>query len=212
MISYQMITDFNSLEIKPEHGGFFKHSDFYSSLKERNISNEKYENVKRFFTVLRLKTLGDLNRIYNFQDTAILCETFEEWATLLQKLFKFNTRTCNSTSSFSGCVQRLKSKCCIALPTDAEIVRVFESTLIRGYTCVNTRMAFDTDLLVNDPKTEKVIFKASTGVLKRFSSKIIKMNENNQYGQAMTKPLPCGCIKRKTKFYLLTSCPHFLPL
>ena len=78
MISYQMITDFNSLEIKPEHGGFFKHSDFYSSLKERNISDEKYENVKRFFTVLRLKTLGDLNRIYNFQDTAILCEIFEE--------------------------------------------------------------------------------------------------------------------------------------
>ena len=78
MISYQMITDFNSLEIKPEHGGFFKHSDFYSSLKERNISDEKYENVKRFFTVLRLKTLGDLHRIYNFQDTAILCEIFKE--------------------------------------------------------------------------------------------------------------------------------------
>ena len=69
MIPYQMIMDFNSLEIKPEqHDGFLKHSDFYSSLKEKNISDEEYENVKRFFTVLRLKTLGDLNRIYNFQD------------------------------------------------------------------------------------------------------------------------------------------------
>ena len=69
MIPYQMIMDFNSLEIKPkQHDGFFKHSDFYSSLKEKNISDEEYENVKRFFTVLRLKTLGDLNRIYNFQD------------------------------------------------------------------------------------------------------------------------------------------------
>ena len=133
MIPYQMITDFNSLEIKPErHNGFFKHSDFYSSLKEKNISEEEYENVKRFFTVLRLKTLGDLNRIYNFQDTAILCEIFKERATLLQKLFKFNARKCNSASGFSGCVQRLKSKCRIALPTDAEIVRVFEKTLIGG--------------------------------------------------------------------------------
>ena len=64
---------------------------------------------------------------------------------------------------------------------------------------MNTRMAFDTDLLVNDPKTEKVIFKAPTGELKIFSSKIIKMDENNQYSQAMAKPLPYGCIKRKGK-------------
>ena len=28
IISYQMITDFNSLEIKPIHQGFFKHGDF----------------------------------------------------------------------------------------------------------------------------------------------------------------------------------------
>ena len=147
MMPYQMITDFNSLEIKPKlHNGFFKHRDFYSSLKQKNISDKEYENVKRFFPVLRLKTLGDLKRIYNFQDTVIFCEIFEERATLLQKLFKFNPRKCNSASSFSGCVQRLKSKCCIALPTDAEIVRVFEKTLIGGYTCVNMQMAFDTEL------------------------------------------------------------------
>ena len=48
MIPYQMITDFNSLEVKPkQHNGFFKRSDFYSSLKEKNISYEEYENVKR---------------------------------------------------------------------------------------------------------------------------------------------------------------------
>ena len=32
---------------------------------------------------------------------------------------------------------------------------------------------------------------------KRISSEIIKMDENNQYGMAMTKPLPYGCIKKK---------------
>ena len=35
------------------------------------------------------------------------------------------------------------------------------------------------------------------GEVKRFSSKIIKMDENNQYGFAMTKSLPYGCIKLK---------------
>ena len=65
------------------------------------------------------------------------------------------------------------------------------------YICVNTRMDFDTDLLLKDTKNEKVLFKTADEQLKRFSSKIIKMDESNQYGMAMTRPLPYGCIKRK---------------
>ena len=196
MIPYQMINDFDSLNITPEKD-FFEYDKFYSTLKEKNISREEYENVKFSFTILRLKTLGDLNRIYNFQDTAILCEIFESRSALLQKLFKFNPKKCNSASSFSGCVHRLKSKCKIVLPTDAEIVRVFEKTVMGGYSCINIRIAFDTDILLKDPKNEKVLFKTADGQLKRFSSKIIKMDENNQYEMAMTKPLPYGCIKRE---------------
>ena len=198
MIPYQMITDFHSLNLRPD-GDFFKGESFYSTLKEKNISEEEYEKVKNFFTILRLKTLGDLNKIYNFQDTTILCEIFEQRANLLQKLFKYNPRKCNSASGFSGCVQRLKSKCCIALPVDAEIIRVFEQTLIGGYSCVNTRMAFDTEIFLKDAENQKVIFKTQNNQLKRFSSKIIKMYENNQYGMATTRPLPYGCIKREKK-------------
>ena len=66
-----------------------------------------------------------------------------------------------------------------------------------GYSCVNTRMAFDTDILLKDTKNKKALFKTVDGQLKRFSSKIIKMDENNQYGMAMTRPLPYGCIKRQ---------------
>ena len=198
MIPYQMITDFHSLNLRPD-GDFFKGESFYSTLKEKNISEEEYEKVKNFFTILRLKTLGDLNKIYNFQDTTILCEIFEQRANLLQKLFKYNPRKCNSASGFSGCVQRLKSKCCIALPVDAEITRVFEQTLIGGYSCVNTRMAFDTEIFLKDAENQKVIFKTQNNQLKRFSSKIIKMYENNQYGMATTRPLPYGCIKREKK-------------
>ena len=103
MIPYQLITDFESLNIRPGKE-FFSHGDFYSCLKEKNISEEEYENAKKFFCLSRLKTLGDSNRIYNFQDTAILCEVFEQRFSLLQKLFKYNTKKCNSASSFSGCV------------------------------------------------------------------------------------------------------------
>ena len=52
---------------------------------------------------------------------------------------------------------------------------------------------------MKNAKNEKVLFKTADGQLKRFSSKIIKMDENNQYGMAMTRPLPYGCIKGKEK-------------
>lgn len=114
-------------------------------------------------------------------------------------MFKFNPRKCNSANSFGDCVHRDKTKCCTALPTNAEHVRAFEKNLIGGFSCVNTRLAFDTEILMSDYNTEKVIFdfdidgKKQT---KRISSKILKMDENNQYGMAMTKPLPYGCIKK----------------
>ena len=47
-IPYQMINDFESLKITPKDE-FFDQKDFYSSLKEKDISDEEYENVKKKF-------------------------------------------------------------------------------------------------------------------------------------------------------------------
>ena len=96
------------------------------------------------------------------------------------------------------------------LPVHAEIIRVFEKTLIGGYSCVNTRLAFDTDIFSKDTEGEKILFKTDSGQLKRFSSKIIKMVENNQYGMAMTRPLPYGCIKRKNEVLCIDQLTEFL--
>ena len=94
------------------------------------MTEEEYENVKNSYQTIKLKDLGKLSKIYNFQDTIILCKIFEQRSMYQQELFKYNPRKCNSASPFSGCVHRDKSKCCIVLPTDAEHVRVFERTLI----------------------------------------------------------------------------------
>ena len=147
IIPYQMITNLDALKLTPKEGESFEKKDFYSSLKEKDISGKDYEDVKKLFELLRMKTLGDMNRVYNIQDTLILCEIFEQRSILLQNLFKFNPRKCNSSSSFSGCVHRNKSKCNIVLPTDAKKIRIFEKTLIGGYSCVNTRMALTQNFL-----------------------------------------------------------------
>ena len=73
--------------------------------------------------------------------------------------------------------------------------------LIGGFSCVNTRLTFDTEIIIDDNKTEKILFdlyidgKKQT---KRISSNILKMDENNQYEMAVTKPLSYSCILKKT--------------
>ena len=129
-IPYELVSDSDSLSIVPDDE-FFKLHQFYSSMKDSVLSEEEYENVKKFYTTFKLSNLGELNQIYNFQDTIILCEIFEQRSDTLQKMFKFNPRKCNSASLFSVCVHRDKSKCCIALPTDAEHVKAFEKNFDR---------------------------------------------------------------------------------
>ena len=136
-----------------------------------------------------MRNLGDLNMIYNFQDTIILCEIFKSRASFLNHKFKFNPKKCNSTSSFSGCVQSDKSKCLIALPTNYEHVLLFGKTLIVGFSGVKTRLAFDTSILFpnkdeSDEKREglKIIcdLKIDNEYKKeRVVSEILKMDENN---------------------------------
>ena len=199
-IPYELITQFDSLDIVPGDGDFFHPHQFFSSLKDNPLSEEEYKKVKNFYKTLKLKDLGELNKIYNFQDTIILCVIFEQRSCHLQEIFKYNPRKCSSASSFSGCVQREESKCCIALPTNAEHVRLFEKTLTGGFSCVNKRLAFGTDILLDNKRNEKVLFDLiidSKKQTKRISSKILKMDKKNQYDMAMTKPLPFGCIKKK---------------
>ena len=120
-------------------------------------------------------------------------------------MLKFNPKKCNFASSFSGFVHRDKSKYLIALPTDSEQVKLFERTLIGSLSCVNTRLAFDSKILLPKDGRDnfKLIYdiKTSTGMIekKRVTTKILKMDENNQYGNAMTKPLQYGCIKNLKK-------------
>ena len=59
------------------------------------MPGDEYENVKKFYKTLKLKNLGELNKIYNFQDTIILCEIFEQYSCRLQEFL--NTIPGNAT-------------------------------------------------------------------------------------------------------------------
>ena len=168
-----------------------------------------------------MRNLGDMNDLYKTQDVILLCEIIENRFEEMHKKFGFNPRKCNSASTLSGCVQRNQSKVIITLPTNYEHAEIFEKTLIGGYSCVNNRIGFDTEILLpNFTKSEyaKMNIDESFKAYKnqnykigyrikldndekskeyRVISKIIKFDENNQYGFAMTKPMAVGGIKEK---------------
>ena len=151
---------------------------------------------------MRLNKLSELNDIYNFQETTILCKIFEKRTIEMMHKFIYNPQKYTSASSLSGCIHRFLSDVIIALPMQAEIVNLFEQTLISGFSCVIARLGFDSKLLLpknsdgKPKKTLKIIHKIGNED-KQIVPKILKMDENNQYGKAMTKLLPTGIIKRK---------------
>ena len=153
----------------------------------------------KFFEILCLKELTYLNGIYNFQGTTILCEIFENRAKEMTKKFLYNLLKCTSASSLSSCIHRYLSQ--------AEIVGLFKQTLIGGFSCVNTRLSFNSKILLpknsqyHPKKNLKLIYEIKNETKnifedKRVVTKILKMDENNQYGNAMIKPLPTGSIKK----------------
>ena len=83
-IPYEMINDFDSLDISLNKDLFEIHR-FYSNMKGTVISHEEYQNVKKFYKLMKMPNLGELNNIYNFQDTIILYELFKYRSDLFKK-------------------------------------------------------------------------------------------------------------------------------
>ena len=109
VMPYEKIRNIESLNSVPE-SDFFDHREFYSSLKQTNVSKEEYENCKFLYQKLKMRNLGDLNDLYNMQDVILLCELIENRFQLMHQKFGFNPRKINSASTLSGCVQRDQSK------------------------------------------------------------------------------------------------------
>ena len=154
-----------------------------------------------------MRNLGDTNDLYNSQDVFLLCETIENRFQIMNDTYGFNPRKCNSASSMSSYIQREMSRIILALPTKLEHVEIFEQTVTGGFSSVNTRLFFDTRILLPNLDHEneleknplnknfdyKVVYNlkldGKKATKKRVITIILKFDENNQYGHEMTKPL-----------------------
>ena len=137
IIPYEKVETINFLSSKPENGVFYTKDEFFSSLKGESVDEISYQNAKSLFSVLKMRDLSDLNDLYNAQDVIILLEIIENRFEKVKEMTDYNPRIINSASKLSGCIQREKSKCIIALPTDNIQMEIFEKTVCGGYSSVN---------------------------------------------------------------------------
>ena len=176
---------------------FAKKQIFFSELKLSAVHNEDYENSKYLYQTLQIRNLGDLNDLYNAQNVILLTEIIESRFQAMQDTYGFNPRKCNSASSMSSCIEREMPKIILALPTKYEHVEIFKETVIGGFSCVNTRLAFDSQILLpnlldkndlgNNLMNKDFNYKVFDNlkldkekVKKRVITKILKLDENNQ--------------------------------
>ena len=68
----------------------------------------------------------------------------------MQDIYGFNPRKCNSAGSMSGYIEREMSKIVLALPTKYDHVEIFEQMVTGGFSSVNARLAFDSQILISN--------------------------------------------------------------
>ena len=112
----------------------------------------------------------------------MLSEIIENRLQKRHKTYGFNHRKCNSASAMSGYIEREMSKIILALPTKIEYVEIFEQTVIGGFSSVNTRLAFDTPVLLpNLPKLKPNLDFKNNPMSKDFDYKVfydLKIGKN----------------------------------
>ena len=128
--------------------------------------------------------------MYNTKDVILLTEIIESRFQAMQNTYGFNPRKCNSASSMSGCIEREMSKIILGLPTKYDHVEIFEETVIGGFSCVNTRLAFDSQILL--PNLADKIDLENNPMNKNFNYKVVynlKMNNEKIKKRVITKIL-----------------------
>ena len=219
IIPYENIVNMHYLFSTPENGIFFEKTEFFSKLKQKAVNNADYQTSFYLYKTLKMRHSGDMNGLYNVQDVILLSEICENRFQCMNDRYGFNPRKCNSASSLSGCIEREMSRVIIALPTSNEILDIFEQTITGGFSCVNNRLAFDSEIFLPNAikqNTESKNYRKGYDLKvcyniklnsdkiqpKRVITKILKLDENNQFGFGMTKPFPTGCTKANSDISL----------
>ena len=168
--------------------------DYYSLLKQSNVSEEDYNYANEIFKRYGMQSVEEFNEFYNVMDAIITSVFIGETSKKLYEETGIEIRNCSSMSQFSGIAMLLKSKETPQLSNSLTMYEMVTRGIRAGLSSIGKRYAVNTSALgkENFEKLCKI-----EGTDEYFASTIVKVDENNQYGGAQDDQMPfIGFIER----------------
>ena len=162
-----------------------KKEDFYSKLKDENITEDEYAHAKTVWETFKCKTLGDYHDLYVKTDVALLADVFENFRKLCLQQYGLDPAHYFTSPGLSWDALLKKTGVELELFTDVEMHMFVERGIRGGISMVSKRYAKANNPLVLDYNPSKP------------NSYIMYLDANNLYGWAMSKPLPKSGFKWK---------------
>ena len=167
------------------------HSLFFSTLKNKNITLDEYEKARQGWKAFNCKNMGDYTRIYCIRDVLLLCDIFENFRKINLKEYDVDPLISGYTLPGISWYNMLRyTKQELKLITDREQYEDFEKGIRGGVSMCIVRHAKANNKYLHDYDPTKP------------STYIFYVDENNLYGNSMSKNLPYEIEGKMTKIEL----------
>ncbi|KAL4083440.1 hypothetical protein QTP88_028756 [Uroleucon formosanum] len=157
---------------------------FYSSLTNKNITKEEYENSQKIWKVFNIQNMREFTSLYNKIDVLLSTDIIENFRDISLKNYKLDPMWYYTTPGFAwDCMLRM-TNIKLDLLTDIDQILIFESGIRGGLSQCSQRYSKANNKYMGDKfkKKEESIF-------------LQYLDANNLYGWAMSKYLPTGDFK-----------------
>ncbi|KAL4154292.1 hypothetical protein QTP88_002114 [Uroleucon formosanum] len=157
---------------------------FYSSLTDKNITKEEYENSQKIWKVFNIQNMREFTSLYNKIDVLLSTDIIENFRDISLKNYKLDPMWYYTTPGFAwDCMLRM-TNIKLDLLTDIDQILMFESGIRGGLSQCSQRYSKANNKYMVDKfkKQEESIF-------------LQYLDANNLYGWAMSKYLPTGDFK-----------------
>ncbi|KAL4152937.1 hypothetical protein QTP88_000770 [Uroleucon formosanum] len=154
---------------------------FYSSLTNKNITKEEYENSQKIWKVFNIQNMREFTSLYNKIDVLLSTDIIENFRDISLKNYKLDPMWYYTTPGFAwDCMLRM-TNIKLDLLTDIDQILIFESGIRGGLSQCSQRYSKANNKYMGDKfkKKEESIF-------------LQYLDANNLYGWAMSKYLPTG--------------------
>ena len=164
---------FNETSLPPKEA-------FYSILTDSGISDEDYKHAKNVWKAYECETLGNYHDLYLATDTLLLADVFENFTKKCLKHYGLDPAHYYTSPGLSWDALLKHTSAKLELLTDYNMYLFIEKGMRGGISTEMQRCSKANNPYLHDCDPQKE------------TSYILYLDANNEYGWAMSQPLPVG--------------------